>query len=130
MPVDIKKFTTHLRTHADSAPPGHGRCGEFVRKALQAGGANFQGSNPRMGKECSPTLERLGFHQITVDDPDTFNFMPGDMMVMEPYEKSANKAGHVAGYDGRNWISDFVQRDFWAGRQYREERPHYEVYRF
>jgi type VI protein secretion system component Hcp len=39
-------------------------------------------------------------------------------------------AGHVAGYDGKNWISDFVQNDFWAGPAYRKERPHYAVYRY
>lgn len=129
MPVDIEKFTKHLRAHADSTPPGHGRCGEYVRKALQAGGAHFnEYSPPRYGKLYGLTLERLGFHEITVDDPDHFNFIRGDVMVMEPYE--GGTAGHVAGYDGINWISDFVQRDFWAGKKYRNERPHYAVYRY
>jgi len=76
------------------------------------------------------TLERLGFHEITVDDPDKFNFIRGDVMVMEPYEGSKVSAGHVAGYDGKNWISDFVQVDFWAGPGYRNKRPHYAVYRY
>lgn len=128
MPVDLGKFTKHLRTNA-LPKYGKGQCGEYVRIALQAGGADFGGANPRTGKEYGPTLERLGFHEITVDDPDTFNFMPGDVMVMEPAKKSAKKSGHVAGYDGKDWISDFVQNDFWAGPQYRNERPH-AVYRY
>ncbi|UGQ47311.1 CHAP domain-containing protein [Massilia endophytica] len=129
MPIDLDRFAKHLRAHADSTPPGHGKCGEYVRRALQAGGAHFnEYSPPHYGKQYGLTLERLGFHEITVDDPDHFPFVRGDLMVMEPHTGSA--AGHVAGYDGRNWISDFVQRDFWAGKKYREERPHYAVYRY
>lgn len=129
MPIDIERFAKHLRTHADSTPPGHGKCGEYVRKALQAGGAHFnEYSPPRYGRLYGLTLERLGFHEITVEDPDNFSFICGDVMVMEPHKDSI--AGHVAGYDGKNWISDFVQRDFWAGKKYREEKPHYAVYRY
>jgi hypothetical protein len=132
MPVDLEKFTKHLRAHADSKPPGHGECGLFVRKALQAGGANFHGVYPPQRKLFGPALEMLGFHEITVENPDTFHFMKGDVMVMEPYIGSTNHAGHVAGYDGRSWISDFVQIDFWAGPKYRNQkpRPHYAVYRY
>jgi hypothetical protein len=50
--------------------------------------------------------------------------------VMEPYKGSANNAGHVAGFDGKHWISDFIQRDFWAGQEYRKQRPAYVVYRY
>ena len=102
--------------------------GEYVRKALQAGGADFHGVYPPVGKMFGPSLEKLGFHEITVEDPDHFNFIKGDVMVMEPHKGSTE--GHVAGYDGQRWVSDFVQRDFWAGKKYREERPHYAVYRY
>jgi hypothetical protein len=131
MPVDLEKFTKHLRAHADKVGFGHRKCGEYVRKALQAGGARFnEYSPPRYGKLYGLTLERLGFHEITVDDPDHFPFIRGDVMVMEPHTGST--AGHVAGYDGQKWVSDFVQRDFWAGPAYRNQtpRPKYAVYRY
>jgi hypothetical protein len=128
MPVDIDKFAKHLYDAADKKGYGKRRCGEFVRKALQAGGADLHGSYPHTGKEFGPTLEMLGFHQITVENPAHFNFLKGDVMVMEPYKGST--AGHVAAYDGSHWISDFVQRDFWAGPDYRREKPHYAVYRY
>lgn len=127
MPVDIDKFVKHLRANADEVGFGKGQCGVFVRKALQAGGAKFS-PYPPIGKEYGPTLLMLGFHEITVVNPDTFSFMKGDVMAMEPYKGST--AGHVAGYDGQNWVSDFVQRDFWAGPKYRKERPKYAVYRY
>jgi len=128
MSVDLEKFTKQLRTNAAKGPPGRGRCGEYVRKALQAGGAKFNGNYPPTGKEYGPALEMLGFHQITVDNPDKFSFVKGDVMVMDPYK--GGTAGHVAGFDGKDWISDFVQRDFWAGPAYRKERPNYAVYRY
>jgi hypothetical protein len=121
MPIDIDKFTKHLYDAADKRMHSQRKCGEYVRKALQSGGADFHGAYPRTGKEYGPTLERLGFHQITVDNPDTYVFIKGDVMVMDPHTGSTE--GHVAGYD-------FVQRDFWAGKEYRKERPHYAVYRY
>lgn len=130
MLIDTERFTQHLRANADKGPPGKGRCGQYVREALQAGGAKFNGIYPPNGKSFGPTLEMLGFHQISVDDPDEFNFIKGDVMVMEPYKGSKNNAGHVAGYDGKSWISDFVQRDFWAGQGYRKQRPQYAIYRY
>jgi hypothetical protein len=131
MPVNIDKFVKHLYDHADKRMRSQGKCGEFVRTALQAGGAHFnEYAPPRYGKLYGLTLERLGFHEITVDDPDHFNFLRGDVMVMEPH--IGGTAGHVAGYDGHNWVSDFVQRDFWAGHNYRDQvpRPKYAVYRY
>lgn len=131
MSINIEKFVRELRSQADMVGFGHGKCGEFVRKALQAGGAHFnEYSPPRYGKLYGLTLQRLGFSEIEVDDPDHFSFNRGDVMVMEPHTGSV--AGHVAGYDGQQWISDFVQRDFWAGPGYRNQtpRPKYAVYRY
>jgi hypothetical protein len=129
MLVDLKEFTKHLRSNA-LPKYGKGRCGEYVRKALQAGGARFNGKYPPAGKEYGPALEMLGFHQITVDDPSKFSFVESDVMVMEPYK--GDSAGHVAAFDGKNWVSDFVQNDFWAGPRYRNQkpRPTYAVYRY
>lgn len=132
MAIDIEKFVKYLRDHAFKDRHGKGKCGEYVRKALQAGGAHFnEFSPPRYGKLYGLTLERLGFHEITVDDPDHFNFVRGDVMVMQPHEKGT-EAGHVAGFDGQHWISDFFQIDFWAGPDYRNQtpRPSYAVYRY
>ncbi len=127
MAVDVEVFTKHLRAHA-LKNWGKGKCGQWVREALQAGGAEMLTPYPATGKQYGPSLLRLGFRRLTVENPDTFNFQKGDVMVMEPYT-GGKPAGHVAGYDGRNWISDFIQHDFWAGPGYRKERPSYAVYR-
>jgi hypothetical protein len=132
MAIDIDKFVKHLRDHALTNGHGNGQCGHYVGDALVAGGAHFnEYRRPNYGKLYGLTLERLGFHEITVDDPDHFNFTRGDVMVMQPHS-GGNQAGHVAGYDGQHWISDFFQRDFWAGPDYRNQRPRpsYAVYRY
>src|ERR1700709_181095 len=120
MPVDIDKFTKHLRRHATDNLGGNGNCALWVRQALQAGGARVPLPYPPMAKLWGPTLLRLGFHVIILENPHSVHFMSGDVMVMEPYI-GGHSAGHIAGYDGSQWISDFVQRDFWAGPGYRRQ---------
>lgn len=125
MSFDSNEFATYLRKHAGRHSQGH--CARFVRRALQAGGADTTG-HLTDAKTYGPVLMRNGFHSIDVDDLSTFQFVKGDIVVMEP-TKHGNQAGHIAGYDGKNWVSDFVQRDFWPGSQYKKETPNYVVYR-
>jgi hypothetical protein len=79
-------------------------------------------------KLYGPTLTKNGFRAIRVDKPETFSFQAGDIVVMGPTRRGS-QAGHIAGYDGKNWISDFVQRGFWPGTAYEKETPSYVVYR-
>lgn len=125
MPFDTDKFTSHVSENAAKHSQSH--CAKSVRRALEAGGANTRG-HPTPARDYGPILIQNGFHAITVDDPATFNFLKGDIVVMEP-TSHGNPAGHIAGYDGTNWISDFVQRGFWPGPAYEKEKPSYVVYR-
>lgn len=127
MPVDLTLFAQSLRSNALPGF-GQGKCAKHVRLALQAAGAQIP-SYAGSGKDFGPILQQLGFHQITVENPDTFHFMRGDVMVMQPFT-GGNQHGHVAGYDGSKWISDFIQTDYWAGPGYRAERPSNVVYRY
>jgi hypothetical protein len=125
MPFDADKFANYLTTNAGRHSQSH--CARSLRLALEAGGANTIG-HPIPAKEYGATLSRNGFHPITVDDPATFVFEKADIVVMESTQHG-NPAGHIAGYDGRNWVSDFVQRSFWPGPAYENEKPSYVVYR-
>lgn len=125
MSFDIEKFALHLRANAENQ--SQGRCARYVRLALEAGGANTAG-HPLNAKDWGPVLTRNGFRPITVPNPERFRFQKGDIVVFQPYQ-GGNPAGHIAGFDGEKWISDFAQRDFWAGPNYRRERPVYAVYR-
>jgi hypothetical protein len=128
MPIDLDQFSKHLRKHA-LPPYGKGLCSRYVRQALQASGADIPEPYAPSGKDFGPILQTIGFHEIAVDDPGNFQFMTGDVVVMQP-PKGGRQDGHIAGYDGTTWISDHVQRDFWAGPEYRKQRPPYVIYRY
>lgn len=127
MPFDIDTFATKLRENAHKVGFGNGECAKFVRIALDAGGADTS-AHLVAAKTYGPVLVKNAFRELSVDTPETFRFMKGDIVVMEP-PKTGRQEGHIAGYDGKNWISDFVQNGFWPGPAYRKERPAYVVYR-
>jgi len=54
MPVDIERYTHHLRTKA--RPRSIARCAMYVREALEAGGAHTKGTHPIDAKNWGPTL--------------------------------------------------------------------------
>jgi hypothetical protein len=121
LPFDKDAFAKHLRAHALPGF-GSGHCATYVRQAMEAGGLSTVG-RPRDAKDYGPFLERLGFQKVAVA-----GYVPqvGDIAVMPGNARSA--AGHVAGWDGRNWISDFVQREMMPGPAYRT-KGEYVVYR-
>ncbi len=54
MTINIEKFVKHLLAAAAPKPTGHGKCGAYVRKALQAGGAHFnEYVPPHLGKNTA-----------------------------------------------------------------------------
>jgi hypothetical protein len=126
MPVDIEKYTTHLRNNAKRY--SQGMCAKYVRLALAAGGAPTNGRHPGHAKDWGPVLLRLGFHRLTVENSDIFIPMKGDVVVIQPHS-AESPSGHIAAYDGKIWISDFKQRDFWSGPTYRIKRPPHAFYR-
>ena len=123
--VDVDKFATHLRTRAQKKSIR--RCAYYVRLALEAGGGNTKG-HPEDAKLWGPTLLRMGFRKLPVENPDAYKPLKGDIVVIQPYE-GGNKSGHIAAFDGKVWVSDFVQRDFWGGREYRTKKPAHVFYR-
>ena len=124
---DVDKFTTHLRNNADNTGFGKGRCAYFVREALRDGG--YKPSTwPVHAKDWGPSMLRAGFHTVKVDDLSTFKPLKGDVAVIQA--TTHHKSGHIQGFDGKNWISDFVQKNgFWPGKEYREEKSAYVIYR-
>jgi hypothetical protein len=123
--IDTEKFANALRANARLV--SRGQCAKYVRLALTAGGANTQ-AHPGTAKSYGPLLERNGYTEIEVVKPESFAPEKGDIVVFRPV-KHGNQAGHIQGYDGKGWVSDFVQTGFWPGPTYRKEKPAYVVYR-
>jgi hypothetical protein len=125
MPLDKEKFAKTLRKKANAKSKG--KCAFYVRIALQSAGVAV-GAHPIHAKDYGPTLRRIGFTEIVVENPDTYKFMKGDIVVIQPHPGGSN-SGHIAAFDGTQWISDFTQRDFWSGPQYRKHKPSHAFYR-
>lgn len=127
MPIDKEKFAKHLRGHAQKSSKR--KCATFVRLALEAGGAVTKG-HPVDAKDYEAVLLRNGYHSVATDSAEApYLPMKGDIAVIQPTSKG-NTSGHIEGYDGKDWISDFVQLGFWPGVAYRKERPSYVIYRY
>jgi len=56
----------------------------------------------------------------------------GDVAVMNPARTSRIPAGHIAIYNGDQWVSDYVQKPLYGiypGSVYGKDRPSYKIYR-
>ena len=119
------KFAAHLKLIA-LADYGKRRCAKHVRLALEHAGAITTG-HPMDAKDWGPTLSRIGFRKIEVANADLFHPQIGDVIVIQA--TSTSSSGHIQGYDGKQWISDFRQGGFCPGPLYRKEKPHVDAYR-
>ena len=72
-------------------------------------------------------LEKYGFKPLDPTPGANYSPMKGDIVVIQ--ETTASKNGHIAIYNGTNWVSDFKQPEFWPGPSYRSEHPPYKIYR-
>ncbi|OEY96744.1 peptidoglycan-binding protein LysM [Acinetobacter proteolyticus] len=100
--IDIDIFAKTLRSRAE--PASIGKCAKYVRIALEAAGANTTG-HPVPASDWGPTLIKNGYKEIS----EVFNQpIKGDIYIIT--KTSTHKYGHIAGYDGSQWISDFKQK--------------------
>jgi hypothetical protein len=101
----------YARAHA--APGSRGFCAIYVREALAAGGYTSFGTNhPAAAYEYGPYLTAQGFSPISSGGAPQV----GDVVVFQPI--SGHPSGHIAIYDGSNWVSDFVQQTMYANKAY------------
>lgn len=93
-------------------------CERAVREALEAGGLSTDG-RPAAATDYDDYLPTLGFIQV-----DTDNYVPqiGDIVVHEALE--GYPYGHIAMFDGKDCISDFIQRNMFGGNAYRENQDY------
>lgn len=122
--LDIPKFVQALDNNAQ--PHSTSKCGRYVGKALKAGGIDVGNHD---GKDYGPYLKDAGFSEVS---PDNYDPLAGDVVVIQPYPEG-NPAGHVEGFDGTHYVSDFVQPQpgVYPGQGYRDAQPQpaYAIYR-
>lgn len=117
---DVNAAVSYLREHAHKSSIG--QCAKYVRMAIEAGGISTEG-RPASAKDYDSFLPQIGYHELSKEN---YNPLPGDIVVHEA--QSGHPHGHIAMYDGQNWISDFVQIDMFGGRAYRNN-PDYTLWR-
>ena len=116
---DKKVAVTYLDKHARSA--SHGKCAEYVRRAIEAGGVRLH--RHASAKDCGDSLVAAGF---SVQDTSILN--AGDVVVIQAI--AGHRHGHVAMYDGAKWVSDFKQRHgLYPSESYRKLKPAFAIYR-
>jgi type VI secretion system secreted protein VgrG len=120
--LDIDAAVKYLDGHAKSHATGF--CAKAVRSAILAGRVDIS-PHPGIAKSYGIYLQRSGFSLQPVT-----GYVPakGDVVVLQSYT-GGQPAGHIAMYDGTQWVSDFKQRDMWAGPGYRKHKPQYAIYR-
>ncbi len=90
-------------------------CARAVRMALEAGGLDTSG-RPGYAGDYDNFLPTIGFSQVEYGPG--YIPQPGDIVVHESVS-SQRPEGHIAMYDGDNWISDYYQSDMFGGQAYR-----------
>jgi hypothetical protein len=128
MNFDIEKAAANLRKNAEATSLG--KCARAVRMAIQAGGINPT-SWPPVAKDYARYLLDWGFlplEDVSSDTADQYRPILGDIVVLQPVNET--EAGHIAMFDGAVWISDFRQRDIWAGPSFRHVRPPIAAFRY
>lgn len=109
----------YLNAHA--LPGSVGRCAEFVRKAIAAGGIQLTRHND--AKDYGNSLVAAGFTALGESTAQA-----GDVAVIQPIP--GHPHGHMAMYNGAMWVSDFKQlHGYYPGPGYRSIRPPVVIYR-
>ena len=122
---DLNAAIARLQNRAKKHPGKE--CGVYVREAIEAGGIRMNKAlNPTKDGSAfgfGPILRDTGFRTVAPGEKP----QKGDVVVFQAIE--GHKHGHVAMFDGKQWISDFRQRDVYAGPDYRNIRAPYVLYR-
>ncbi|MFN7504713.1 MAG: hypothetical protein ACK5Q1_04045 [Limnobacter sp.] len=134
MTFDINKAIQKLSSIANTS--SQGKCALHVRLALDAGGIEVR---PTIGQArlYDPVLSSYGFKRsryskgVLIDSSNCTKYSPeaGDIAVI-PNVAGSRPEGHIAMFTGKEWISDFKQRDMWGGPIYRKADPDVAIYRF
>ena len=98
---DVSKAADYATNNANTKSTGY--CARAVANALEHGGFTFQRQSSAYMYHTNGVLSNLGFKQIPKDSPQKGDIYVEDKTKTHPH-------GHIAIYDGKNWVSDFIQK--------------------
>ena len=101
---DLDTFTNRLKSITRQSSTS--KCAKSIRVALQSAGAKIQ-SHPVAASDWGNTLLSLGYREIK---PSFDHPKEGDIYIIHRTQK--HQYGHIAGYSGNSWVSDFKQKSY------------------
>lgn len=122
---DVDKAVTFLTVHAKSPQQKKiekdqgkgGECAKYVRMAIEAGGISTAG-RPIAAKDYVNFLPKIGFgHYRTIKGKAAYSRLMGGYIVkgdIAVYPRPGGGYGHICMFNGKVWISDFVQPSAWV----------------
>lgn len=130
---DVQKAVQHLNEHAEASSKGY--CARYVKAAISAGGDISSWPSIVSAKDYGPALIERGFNVI----PATDSFVAGDVVIIQGFNKADfpegeikkdHPHGHMAMFNGQQWVSDFKQNSgYYPGGDYRKAKPTFVFYR-
>ena len=118
----VAAAASYARQHARSGSIK--KCARFVANALRAKGINVPVQDA-YHYHSDNILSKHGFG-IVHRGLDKYDAKVGDICVVNRFP--GHQWGHIAIYDGENWISDFVQQNSLAWNIYKGVRPNNGVF--
>ena len=116
--IDIGKFTQRLNNVSSNVSSQ--KCAKSIRLALQSAGAKID-KHPVAAADWGNTLMKLGYKKIS---PEFSKPEKGDIYIIQ--RTNQHVYGHIAGFSGSQWVSDFKQR---SHNVYKDAAAKYEYYR-
>jgi hypothetical protein len=132
-PLNVDTAVQFLHDNISPKKYGDRACARNVANAVRASGIKVtpppvrikEGASAPWAKDYGPSLEAAGFDRVT-----EIGYTPqkGDIVVIQSIPK--HKEGHMAMYDGKQWVSDFKQENgIWPHRDYQKYGADYAIYR-
>jgi hypothetical protein len=118
MSYNVNAALEYLDNHAGGH--SHGHCAQYTREAIEHGGLTLQ--RHVSAKDYGTSLLNAGFVEVSTSD-----YRRGDVVVIQGIP--GHPHGHMAMFDGDQWVSDFKQRTLYPGDAYRHAHPSFIVYR-
>lgn len=98
-----------------------GYCAKYVANALQGAGFKFTRQNSAFQYHTNGIMKGMGFVAINANTA----YQCGDVAVWPAHGGKGGGGihGHIQIYNGKNWVSDFIQRSFVPGKYYGNSTP-------
>ncbi|MDR3549106.1 MAG: hypothetical protein P4M11_12750, partial [Candidatus Pacebacteria bacterium] len=129
--LNCSSAVSYLTSHANPLNDYTGKCAQYVRLAIAAGGLSSFSSGQGNAYQYGSILTAAKFTAVysgtySSSSGTAFSYQEGDVIVFQPV--SGHPYGHIAMYTGSQWVSDALQSNM-ASNQADYQGGSFTVYR-